>query len=953
MKTLERRAAMVLRLKSERARSSRDEQNLGRILRRFSKAVSGTFLPPFQQFTIKAQEVLKKAHDLALERSHHQIDVLHLTTALALQEEGTVDAILEKLEVDVSALADLLLETLDSLPRGAMIATPLGQVYLTQDLAKVIEQAHREAAQLKDEYISTEHLFLSLVEVPSKAKEILEKEGLNKEVILRALAELRGGQRITDPEPETKYNVIEKYARNLTRLARQEKLDPVIGRDNEIRRVMEVLSRRTKNNPVLIGEAGVGKTAIAEGLAQRIVSGDVPETLKEKELISVDLAAIVAGTKYRGEFEDRVKAILREIERAAGKYIIFIDELHTLVGAGAAEGAIDASNMLKPALARGELHAIGATTLREYQRYIERDPALARRFQQVYVDEPSVEDTIAILRGLKQKYEAHHGIKITDAALVAAANLSSRYITERFLPDKAVDLMDEAASSLRLEMDSLPKELDETRRKIMKLEIERAALTGEGRASPTESGREAFKKESGDRKARERLKKLDKEIAELQQGTKELEESWKQEKETIVEIRGLKKELDTARQEADIAERAGEFGKVAELRYGKIPQITEKLEGAEKLLTKLQNSRHIARGEVSEEDIGAVVARWTGIPVTKILETEAARLVKIEDELRRRVIGQDEAIQKIANAVRRSRAGIGEENRPIGSFIFLGPTGVGKTELAKTLAEFLFSDEKSLIRVDMSEYMERHTVSKFIGSPPGYVGYEEGGQLTELIKHRPYSVILFDEIEKAHPEVFNILLQILDNGRLTDAKGRTVNFKNTILIMTSNIGGEYVQELGRIGFMSGDEDTREQKEGDMKEKIRKALERHFRPEFLNRLDEIIIFSSLKPQVIQKIVEIQLERVRRRMEGREIAISFTPELKKFIAEKGYDPSYGARPLKRAIQSLILDPLAQEIIGGKIEAGDAVLIEVKEGVVSFSKGVKKTNGRQRAVAIAAKS
>ncbi len=894
-------------------------------------------MPPFQQFTIKAQEVLKKAHDLALERSHHQIDVLHLTTALALQEEGTVDAILEKLEVDVSALADLLLETLDTLPRGAMISTPLGQVYLTQDLAKVIEQAHREAAQLKDEYISTEHLFLSLVEVPSKAKEILEREGLNKEVILRALAELRGGQRITDPEPETKYNVIEKYARNLTRLARQEKLDPVIGRDNEIRRVMEVLSRRTKNNPVLIGEAGVGKTAIAEGLAQRIVSGDVPETLKDKELISVDLAAIVAGTKYRGEFEDRVKAILREIERASGKYIIFIDELHTLVGAGAAEGAIDASNMLKPALARGELHAIGATTLREYQRYIERDPALARRFQQVYVDEPSVDDTIAILRGLKVKYEAHHGIKITDASLVAAANLSSRYITERFLPDKAVDLMDEAASSLRLEMDSLPKELDETRRKIMKLEIER----------------EALKKESGDRKAKERLKKLDKEIAELQEGTREFEEAWKQEKETIAEVRALKKEFDVARQESDIAERAGEFGKVAELRYGKIPQVEEKLHEAEKLLTQLQNSRHIARGEVSEEDIGAVVARWTGIPVTKILETEASRLMKIEEELRRRVIGQDEAIQKIANAVRRSRAGIGEENRPIGSFMFLGPTGVGKTELAKTLAEFLFSDEKSLIRVDMSEYMERHTVSKFIGSPPGYVGYEEGGQLTELIKHRPYSVILFDEIEKAHPEVFNVLLQILDNGRLTDAKGRTVNFKNTIIIMTSNIGGEYAQELGRIGFMSGDEDTREQKEGDMREKIRKALERHFRPEFLNRLDEIIIFSSLKPAVIQKIVEIQLERVKQRMQARGIAVSFTPELKKFIAEKGYDPTYGARPLKRAIQSLILDPLAQEMIAGKIRDGDVILAEVKDGAVSFTKGIKRLNGRQRVAVVAAKS
>ncbi|MBI2056411.1 MAG: AAA family ATPase [Candidatus Sungbacteria bacterium] len=893
-------------------------------------------MPPFNQFTIKAQEVLKKAHDMALERSHQQIDAMHLLSALILQEEGTVDAILEKLEADVSGLVDRMLEALDAMPRGAMVSTPLGQVYLTQDLAKVIEQAHREAAQLKDEYISTEHLFLAILEIPSKAKEVLDREGIQKETVLKALAELRGGQRIVDPEPETKYNVIEKYARNLTRLARQEKLDPVVGRDSEIRRVMQVLSRRTKNNPVLIGEAGVGKTAIVEGLASRIVSGDVPDTLKDKELVSLDLAAIVAGTKYRGEFEDRIRAILREIERAEGKYIIFIDELHTIVGAGAAEGAMDASNMLKPALSRGELHAIGATTLKEYQRYIERDPALARRFQPVYVEEPSVEDTVAILRGLKGKYEAHHGIKITDSAILAASHLSSRYITERFLPDKAVDLIDEAASSLRLEMDSVPKDLDDVRRTVMKLEIEREAL-----------------KKDSDKKAKDRLKKIDKEIAELQASTKELEEAWREEKETITDIRALKRELDLSRQEGDIAEREGNFEKVAELRYGKIPLAEKKLHESEVRLRELQNSRHIFRAEITEEDIATVVARWTGIPVTKILESEASRLLKIEEELKKRVIGQEEAIQKIANAVRRSRAGIAEENKPIGSFMFLGPTGVGKTELAKALAELLFSDEKSLIRVDMSEYMERHTISKFIGSPPGYVGYEEGGQLTELVKHRPYSVILFDEIEKAHPEVFNILLQILDNGRLTDAKGRMVNFKNTIVIMTSNIGGEFVQEYNRIGFMSIDEDTREQKETDVKDKIRKALERRFRPEFLNRLDEIIIFSTLSQLVLERIVEIQLDRMAKRMEGRDIAIAFTPELKKFIAIKGFDAHYGARPLKRAIQTHILDSLAQEIIGGKISGGDSILADVKDGKVVFLKNVKKLGGSGKKVPASAKT
>lgn len=865
------------------------------------------------KFTTKSQQALQEAQALAFEYHNNQVDTIHLLYSLLTQHDSLIVAILKKLDIDYKKLTEEVEDYLKNLPKTS---TQTQNTYITPQLNYAIFQAEKIAKRLGDEFISTEHLFLSLIETESQAQDLLNFYNITTDSVMRVLAQVRGSQKVDSLEPETKYQALEKYAVNLTKLAREEKLDPVIGRDEEIRRLLQVLSRRTKNNPVLIGEPGTGKTAIVEGLAQRIISGDVPENLLNKEILSIDIGSMIAGSKFRGEFEDRLKAVLKEIKNSKDRYIIFIDEIHTIVGAGATEGAMDASNMLKPALARGELRCIGATTIKEYQKYIEKDQALERRFQPILVHEPSVEDTIAILRGIKEKYEIHHGVRITDDALIAAAKLSDRYITDRFLPDKAIDLIDEATAALRIELNSMPTELDQAKRQLLKLEIEKKALEKE----KTEH-------------AINRLEEIKRQISEIREQSNKLEIQWKSQKEIINQIQTLKKEIDKLKQQSDILERESEFERVAEIRYGLIPSKEKEIQKLKNKLRDLQtgqNGKTILKEEVTEEDIAAVVSKWTNIPLSKMLRSDLEKLVNAESELGKRVIGQEKAIKAVANALRRSRAGLSDENRPIGSFIFLGPTGVGKTELAKALAEFMFNSENNIIRVDMSEYMEKHAVSKLIGSPPGYVGYDEGGQLTEKVRKQPYSVILFDEIEKAHPEVFNILLQLLDDGRLTDAKGRTVNFKNTIIIMTSNIGSDLItkaQNQTSLGFAA----DKEKKKDVTDEKLKQALQERFRPEFLNRIDEIIIFNMLTQKQIRQIVDLQLEKVIKRLENKEIKITFTEALKDQLAKEGYDPVFGARPLKRLIQTKILDELALQIIDGKIKS--SVTVDCQRNKIIF--------------------
>ncbi len=847
------------------------------------------------KFTVKSQEAIQTAHNTAQQFGNQEMQPEHLLKAILEQPEGVVVPVLQKMGIEPSKVLSGANQLIDKLPKVS--GSGAGQTYMSQDFKKLLDEAFKSATSMQDEYVSQEHLFMAILALgASAAAQMLSSLGITAEGFLQALTTIRGNQRVTDQYPEEKYQALEKYARNLTDVARQGKLDPVIGRDEEVRRIIQVLSRRTKNNPILIGEPGVGKTAIVEGLAQRIVDGDIPATLEGKQIIALDLGLLIAGAKYRGEFEDRLKAVLKEVEKKAGEIILFIDEIHTLVGAGASEGSMDASNMLKPALARGELHCIGATTLDEYRKYIEKDAALERRFQPILVQEPSEEDTIAILRGIKEKYEVHHGVRIQDSATVAAVVLSNRYITDRFLPDKAIDLIDEAASKLRIEIDSMPTEIDELDRKRIKMEIEI----------------EALKKEK-DKASKERLDKLKGELAELNDKLNAMKGQWQLEKDVIQRIRDIKAKIDEAHMEEQRAERSGDLSKVAEIRYGKIVQLEKELEEENKKLEELQQKSHMLKEEVSAEDVAAVVAKWTGIPVDKLLEGEKEKLVHAEEELAKRVIGQKEAIVSVANAVRRARAGLQDPDRPLGSFIFLGPTGVGKTELARSLADFLFDSEDAMIRIDMSEYMEKHSVARLIGAPPGYVGYDEGGMLTEAVRRRPYSVILLDEIEKAHPDVFNVLLQVLDDGRMTDGKGRTVSFKNTILIMTSNLGSHIIMELGQT-------DPEE-----MRRQVDELLHKQFRPEFLNRVDEIITFHGLTREDLIQIVDIQINRMAKRLEDRKFTIELTKEAKEFLVETGYDPSFGARPLKRAIQRYIEDPLALEILEGNFSEGDHILVD----------------------------
>ncbi len=854
------------------------------------------------KYTVRAQEALQAAHQLAQTRNHPEVTPLHLLSVLLADEAGVVKPLLTKTGGNVSQVERMLDVELGRLPEQSG-----GEIVMAQALARILGQAQKEADILKDEYVSTEHLLLAMLEIDSKAKEILELSAIDREHVLRALQELRGGQRVTDPNAEEKYQALEKYSRDLVELARKGKLDPVIGRDEEVRTVIQVLSRRTKNNPVLIGDPGVGKTAIVEGLAQRIVAGDVPAGLKDKRVVALDMGALIAGAKYRGEFEDRLKAVIREVTEAAGQIILFIDEMHTLVGAGGAEGAVDASNLLKPALARGELRCVGATTLDEYHKHVEKDPALARRFQPVYIGEPSVESTIAILRGLKDKYEVYHRVRITDGALVAAATLSHRYITGRFLPDKAIDLMDEAASRLRIENDSLPADLDVLRRQKMQLEIEREALRKETDAA-----------------SKKRLKDLEKRLADIQENDRALTARWETEKAAHQDVSAVREQIEAARLEVEKAQRSGQLEEAARLQYGTIPELQKKVAAAETRNEEIHKKGSMLREQVEAEDIARIVARWTGIPVTRLLEGQRDKLLKMEDRIHERVIGQDEAIRAVADAVRRSRAGLQDPKRPIGSFLFLGPTGVGKTELSKALAEFLFDDEDALVRIDMSEYMEKHNVSRLIGAPPGYVGYEEGGRLTELVRRRPYAVVLLDEIEKAHPDVFNVLLQVLDDGRLTDGQGHTVDFRNTVIIMTSNIGSQMIQQ------MADEKAPAWEIEAKVKELLRSTL----RPEFLNRIDEVILFQNLTAKELARIVKLQVKLLAKRLAEQDYKIEVTAAAEKLLAEAGYDPTYGARPLKRAVQQLLENPLARKVLSGEFPPKSTIKVDADGEALSFT-------------------